>query len=280
MLKSRTLSVQDQSVHCVTGGDGPPLLFLHGWPTHSGLYRNVMPALNTHRRTIAIDLPGFGQSSKPTDVRYSFSFFNRVIHGVLDELAVDKVGLVVHDLGGPVGLHWATENHERVSELVVLNTLVFTEFHWMVKLFMAGVTLPGLSHALTSSYGIRGSMKFGMQTPSTREVLDLYSAPFQTRQDRAALALTGRHLSIKKLARTAEQLSRLKVPTLLMFGTKDRILPDVDKTMQRLHGLWPHATKIPLPDVGHFLQEDAPDTVAEHIARFVDRPEATFDRAV
>ena len=271
MLESQTLMVDGQSVHCVTGGEGPPLLFLHGWPTHSGLYRNIMPSLVPHRRTIAIDLPGFGQSSKPTDVRYDFPFFSGIIDGVLEQLRVGRVGLVVHDLGGPIGLYWGVENRDRVSELVVLNTLAFADFHWMVKVFVASVSLPGVAQAITSPMGIRASMRFGMKTRPAREVLDVYSAPFAQRPGRRALALAGRQLSPRKLGRAAKKLSSLDVPTLLMYGTDDKILPDVAKTMNRLSEIWPHAAKVRLPGLGHFLQEDGPELVSKHLVRFVRR---------
>ncbi|MEO1336509.1 MAG: alpha/beta fold hydrolase [Myxococcota bacterium] len=271
MLEQRTLSVEGQSVHCAIAGEGPPLLFLHGWPTHSGLYRDIIPAVSAHRKAIAIDLPGFGQSSKPTDVRYSFSFFRRVIDGVLEQLDIDDVGLVIHDLGGPVGLHWAVENPRRVRELVVLNTLAFADFHWAVKLFVAMVSLPVVAQALTSPYGIRASIKLGMTSSPTSSVLEAYTKPFADRAARRALAMAGRHLSVGKLAQTAKKLNSLEVPTLLMYGTRDKILPDVDRTMSRLQAIWPHATKIPLSGQGHFLQEDVPELVATNMVEFLTR---------
>ncbi len=268
-MESRTLSVDGRSIHCVVAGTGPVLLLLHGWPTHSGLYRNILPALSPHRRVIALDLPGFGRSAKPTDVRYGFSFFSRVIDGVLEALEVEDLGIVVHDLGGPIGLHWAVEHAERITELAVLNTLVFTDFHWMVKLFMASVSLPGVSRAITSPYGIRGSMRLGMTTRPGRDVLDVYTTPFTSPSDRKALAMAGRQLGLGKFGRIAERLPTLKVPTLLLYGTGDRILPDVERTMTRLAEIWPHATKTALPGLGHFLQEDDPALVGEHMVRFL-----------
>ena len=269
MSERRTVSVDEQPISYVVEGEGPPMLFVHGWPTHSGLYRNITPALAPHRRTVAIDLPGYGQSAKPTDVRYDFPFYSRAIDGVLRDLDIDQIGLVVHDLGGPVGLYWAVENPQRVRELVVLNTIAFTELHWAVKAFVAGISLPVLSQALTSSYGLRAAIRLGTQTAPEPEVLKLYTSPFRSREDRTALAKAGRDLSVKKLARTAEKLSTLAVPTLLLYGTNDKILPDVENTMNRLAAVWPHATQTPLAGVGHFLQEDASDTVSEHLVRFV-----------
>ena len=88
-------------------GDGPPVVLLHGWPTSSYLWRDVMPAIARTNRVIAPDLPGFGVSDKPAGVRYDFAFFERALDGLLAALGVDAVGLAVHDLGGPIGVHWA-----------------------------------------------------------------------------------------------------------------------------------------------------------------------------
>ena len=77
-------------------GDGPPVLLLHGWPTSSFLWRNVMAPIARANRVVALDLPGFGASDKPLGIRYSFEFFARVLDGFLAQLGIDRLGL-----GGP-----------------------------------------------------------------------------------------------------------------------------------------------------------------------------------
>ncbi len=109
-------------------GEGPPVLLLHGWPTSSFLWRNVMPPIAGANRVIALDLPGFGASDKPADGRYDFEMFERAIDGFLERLEIDRLGLAVHDLGGPVGVHWALGRKERVESLALLNTLLYPEF--------------------------------------------------------------------------------------------------------------------------------------------------------
>ena len=86
-------------------GDGPPVLLLHGWPTSSYLWRNVVAPIAEHNHAIVVDLPGFGESSKPTE-GYDFAFFDRVLDGFLEALGIDQVALGAHDLGGPIALHW------------------------------------------------------------------------------------------------------------------------------------------------------------------------------
>jgi haloalkane dehalogenase len=105
-------------------GSGPPVVLLHGWPTSSYLWRNVMPAIAHANRVVAPDLPGFGGSDKPPAAAYDFDFFEAALDGLLEALGIDELGLAVHDLGGPVGVHWTLKRPGRVTRLALLNTLV------------------------------------------------------------------------------------------------------------------------------------------------------------
>src|SRR3954470_17842916 len=103
-------------------GAGPAVLLLHGWPTSSFLWRDVMPPIAERNRVIALDLPGFGASDKPGDVRYGFELFGKALDGFLAALDIDRTAIGVHDLGGPIGIHWAVHHPERVTKLALLNT--------------------------------------------------------------------------------------------------------------------------------------------------------------
>src|SRR5688500_18350903 len=88
-------------------GVGPAVLLVHGWPTSSFLWRDVMPAIAETNRVLAIDLPGFGASDKPPHSRYTFADFEQAIDAFLAALEIEQVALAAHDLGGPVAVHWA-----------------------------------------------------------------------------------------------------------------------------------------------------------------------------
>ena len=269
-VASKYVSVGGRKLHYLEAGSGPPVLLLHGWPTNAQLWRRTLGPLGETRRAIALDLPGFGGSDKPTDIVYSFRFFDEVLTGFLDAVRVQKTGLVVHDLGGPIGLHWATKNPDRVTDLAVLNTLVFPETSWAVKLFVVATFLPGVREYLSSPAGVRAAMKLGVRDKSkvTPEVAALYSGPYEGREARKALLKAGHGLSPRGLAETARGLTALRVPVRLVYGEADRILPDVAKTMSRLKGIWPEAEVTSLKDCGHFLQEDAGDEVSRLLVAF------------
>jgi haloalkane dehalogenase len=106
-------------------GDGEPVVLMHGIPVSSFLYRKVLPLLAERGlRGIAFDLPGLGLAEKPEDSDYSWSGLGRWTGKAIDALDLDRCHLVLHDIGGPIGLEWALRNRERVRSLTVLDTLI------------------------------------------------------------------------------------------------------------------------------------------------------------
>jgi pimeloyl-ACP methyl ester carboxylesterase len=251
-------------------GSGPPVLLLHGWPTSSFLWREVMPPIARRNRVLALDLPGFGGSDKPPGARYDFELFGRALDGFLAELEVDEVALAVHDLGGPVGLHWALHHPERVTKLALLNTLVYPEFSEAVMEFVKACTTPELREQLTSPEGLEAAMRLGLADEShlTEDVLAAVRAPFQTAEERRSLADAGIGLQPEGFAEIARRLPSISVPVRIVYGERDRVLPDVADTMARVAGDVPQAVVTSLPDCGHFLQEEAPQEVGELLADF------------
>ena len=244
-------------------------LLLHGWPTSSYLWRNVMTHLALDETVIALDLPGFGQSDKPTKGAYSLDYYQQIIQQFLDVLGVEEVNLVVHDLGGPVGLYWAVHNQNKLHKLVLLNTLVYPELHWFVKLFIAFSFVPGIRGLMSSQRGIKFAMQLGTTSTLPAESIDVYQSPFQTKQERLALIQTLQKVSPKKLAALATGLKDLSQPIQIIYGTKDFALPDVANTMKRVKQDLPQAVVHKLQGCGHFLQEDEPEKVSALMREFL-----------
>jgi haloalkane dehalogenase len=251
-------------------GSGAPVLLLHGWPTSSYLWREVMVPIAERNRVLAIDLPGFGGSDKPLGVRYGFELFERTLDGFLAALGVEEVGLAVHDLGGPVGLHWTVRRPGRVTRLAILNTLVYPEFSEAVLQFIKACSTPELREQLTSPAGLEAAMGLGLADESnlTEEMLDGVREPFRTPESRRALADAGIGLEPEGFAEIARLLPSLGIPVRVIYGERDRILPDVRETMSRVKQDLPQAEVTALPECGHFLQEEAPDEVGALLARF------------
>jgi haloalkane dehalogenase len=106
-------------------GEGEPVVLMHGIPVSSFLYRKVLPLLAEQGlRGVAFDLPGLGLAEKPDGFDYSWSGLGRWTGEAIDALGIDRCHLVLHDIGGPIGLEWALHNRDRVSTLTVLDTLI------------------------------------------------------------------------------------------------------------------------------------------------------------
>jgi pimeloyl-ACP methyl ester carboxylesterase len=270
------ITVDGMRIHVLEEGSGEPVLFLHGWPTSSFLWRHAVAAVGGHRRAIAIDLPGFGRSSKPLDSSYSARWYAGVLDGALVELGVERTGLAVHDLGGPIGLWWAVDDPERITDLALLNTLVFPETSLAVKAFVAASFLPGLRSLMVNRRALEWAMRFGVNEKGriTPEIATAYSAPFVEADARRALLKAAHGIHPAALREIAGGLASIEVPVRILYGADDRILPDVARTMKRVVELLPQAELTELAGKGHFVQEDAPDEVAGELARFFARDTA------
>lgn len=262
------------NLHYVIHGEGDPILLIHGWPTSSHLWRNVMPTLAKTHQVIAIDLPGFGLSDKPLAISYSFKLYEQAIDAFLNAMRITKTGLVVHDLGGPVGLMWALKHSDKVTAIGILNTLVYPEFSWAVKLFVLASMLPGVKHWLGSQKGLEAAIKLGVNDPSQLKQADLasYYLPFISAKSRKALMKTVQGLSRRHFARLGKEISQINKPVRLIYGENDRILPDIAKTMTRLKEDLPNAELTCIPGCGHFLQEDKPELIGQYLSEFFNQP--------
>lgn len=269
-IKSQFIKVEHLKLHYLEMGSGEPILLLHGWPTSSYLWRNLIPTLAENNRVIALDLPGFGRSDKRLSDSFSFTYQNKMIDSFLKQLGVEKVNLAVHDLGGPLGLFWAIRNPEKISRLTLLNTLVYPEFSWAVKLFGLSTILPGVKTWLTSPRGLRAAMRLGIVNKDDLSKADIeqYQRPFQSKESRKVLLKTVQRLSIKGYHEIAEKLPKLDIPVQVIYGKNDKILPKVADTMARVKKDLPQAKVTALDDCGHFLQEDKPLEIAQLMSTF------------
>ena len=269
-MSSRMVEIEGHQVHVQEAGEGPAVLMLHGWPTSSFLYRNVAPLVAANHRVIVPDLIGFGRSDKPLSASYSFRFHARILTGLLDALDVADVGLCVHDLGGPVGLWWACQNPERIRSLALLNTLVYPRPSMAVVAFVLAAYTPFLRSWMAGPKGLDFAMDWGTahQGPLDDDVYEGVRAPFVDPAARKALLKAGVSLTPKGMMDIARLLPTFTVPVRCIYGEQDRILPDVARTMAHVKRDLPQAEVTALPGCGHFLQEDAPETVGRLLAEF------------
>ena len=274
-VTSKYLRVNDIKLHYLEAGETTKdeiVLMLHGFPTAAYLWRNIVPKVAATHRVIALDLPGYGKSDKPLSPSYSFNFYGKTISDFLSALNIKQVNLVVHDLGGPVGLHWAVRNPIAIKSLVFMNTLVYPEFSWAVIAFGLALKTPLVKDWVTSAKGIAWAMRFGVQHKKriVGELVEQYQSPFVEQSARQALIKSATYLSLKGFKEIETKLSSFTVPVRVIYGENDRILPNVGKTMQRIKKDLPQTVITALPNCGHFLQEDEPEKISTLLSEFLN----------
>ncbi|HEX6788342.1 MAG TPA: haloalkane dehalogenase [Gaiellaceae bacterium] len=257
-------------LHYLDEGSGAPMfLLLHGEPTSSFLWRNIIPQLPG--RKVAPDLIGFGHSDKPADIGwYSYDRHVDSITRLVSELDLRDITLVVHDWGGPIGLRFAVENPERVARIVILNTGIgggsapsemWLRFRAVVRELGGALDIGRLVEAGTSN---------GLDD----ETRAAYDAPFPTPESKAgALAFPELvptdpdHPNTAPMNRVRDALRTWNRPALVVWGTDDAVLPV--GIARAFVELIPGAEgPVLIEGASHFLQEDRPDDVAAAIRAF------------
>jgi haloalkane dehalogenase len=261
-------------MHYLDEGEGDPVLFLHGEPTWSFLWRHAIPrAVSRGRRAVAPDYFGFGRSDKPTDVGwYSYDRHVASVARLVEELDLRRLTVVVHDWGGPIGLRFAVENDERVERLVVLDTGIsggqapsetWLRFRDAVR-HVGGELDIGRLVAAGTARGLADDVRAA------------YDAPYPTPESKAGtlafpelVPTEPEHPNAAAMNRVRDALGSWQKPTHVIWGAEDSVLSP--RIAERFVELIPGAAGPPqlVSNASHFLQEDAPDEVAEAIAAFL-----------
>jgi cis-3-alkyl-4-acyloxetan-2-one decarboxylase len=277
-FKPRYLRAKDVNLHYVEEGprDAQPLLFIHGNPTWSYLWRRQIADLSEQgHRCVAFDHMGFGRSDKPPHMAvYSLKAHVDNALALIDRLDLRDVVLVAHDWGGPIGLGALLERRERLRAVVLMNTWAW-ELPSFLPPFLREFRTEGLGEILALGGNLFvESIPGGMARRDIDPVMmEAYRAPFPDYWSRAGMLafqreipLTERDRSARLMGSIHERLPGLDVPVLLVWGLRDPVFQPV--FLDQWRELFPTARTVELEDAGHFLVEDRPEAVTEAIASF------------
>ena len=248
--------------------EAPVALLLHGYPSSSYLWKDVLPAVaGAGWRAVAPDLPGFGDSEPFVGEAGTWDDHLLAVDDFVAQHDLAPVALVVHDWGGLIGLRWACERPYAVRALVISGTGFFANARWHG--LAEGLRTPGQGEQLLDALTRRafGDVLRAASPHVTDEALDEYWKAYATPERRAAHLALYRSGDFERLAAYDGALARLGVPTLLLWGEHDDYAPVAGA--HRFKREIPHAELVVLADAGHFLQEDAPERVAREIGRFL-----------
>ncbi|HEX9891366.1 MAG TPA: alpha/beta fold hydrolase [Actinomycetota bacterium] len=274
----------DVRLHFVEEGQGRPVLFLHGNPTWSYLYRNILPPVaRAGHRAIAVDHMGFGRSDRPAGHRrYTLRGHVDNLQAFIRAQDLRDLTLVVQDWGGPIGFGAAVEEPERIAGLVIMNTWVGVLPEGTPMPFHQPFRQKGLGEMLALGANLFVEAMFAGMRPAsaTPVVAEAYRAPFPDYYSRVPILAFARDVPIGEdhptapyMREVATGISEMEVPTLLIWGMRDPVLPSV--LLEGWRGIFPHAEVLELPEARHYLQEDEPKAIAERIVAFLEALPAT-----
>ncbi|MDX1623794.1 MAG: alpha/beta fold hydrolase [Gemmatimonadota bacterium] len=267
---SRWLESRVGRVHYVDEGEGRPILFLHGNPTWSFLYRNIVRGLRDRFRCVAIDYPGFGLSVRPPNYGYTPAEHAVVVRELILELELDDLIVMGQDWGGPIGLSAAVTEPDRVSGLIFGNTWFWPTDRLLVKLFGRAMASPPLRWAiLHRNLFVERMIPWGTTSDLDRRVMDHYRAAQPSPEARLGVAEFPRQLVAAGpwLSALAKSVPRIlgDRPMLLVWGMRDPAFSP-DHFLPRWQRSFADVRLVPLERAAHFIQEDAPERICEAIA--------------
>jgi len=275
----RRLAALDSHISYVDVGAGDPIVFLHGNPTSSYLWRNVIPHVERSGRCLAPDLIGMGRSGRATSGQYRLADHVRYLDAWFDALDLHRATLVVHDWGSALGFHWARRHPDRVRALVYMEAIVrpVTWAEWPEaarKIFQALRTPAGDEMILAKNVFVERILPASVLRPITAEEMERYREPFREPGESRRPTLTwpreipidGEPADVAALVSDySAWLARSPVPKLFVNADPGSILVGAQREFCRG---WPSQQEVTVRG-SHFIQEDSPAEIGQAIARFL-----------
>ena len=264
-VEKRRIRVSGGEIAYVEAGDGPPALLLHGFPTSSHLWRDLVPILAPRFHVIAPDLLGYGDSGKPGDEE-ALTIRAQAAHlrELLDRLGLERPAVVAHDIGGGVAQLLALDGI--AATLVLVDTIAFDSWPIDAVRMIQQIAAENADTELA-----RGVVGFALEAGMARiERLadadrDEYVRPWLA--DPAAIIHAARGIDGVGLTEIEDRLRDLDLRVLVLWGEEDPFLPATDA--ERLGDLLQGASVALLPGCSHFVTEDAPEATLPLIAEYL-----------
>ena len=275
-MPEHDVAILDSTIHYRELGAGEPIVFLHGNPTSSYLWRNVIPRLEAEGRCLAPDLIGMGQSGKPA-IDYRFVDHARYLDAWFDALALANVTLVLHDWGSALGFHWGARHPERLAAIVFMEAIVkpltWQEWPEAARDVFRGFRTPGVGEKLIfeKNVFIENVLPGSILRKLSAEEMDAYRAPFRDPKSRTPvwrwpneIPLEGEPRDVVAIVTAyGKWLGESDVPKLLLAFEPGAILG-----AELVEYCADHFRNLEVRSLGegsHFVQEDQPEAIGDAI---------------
>lgn len=277
--------VNNDTIHYYEKGEGDVFLFLHGIPTSSYLWRNVISQMPDNKRSIAFDFIGYGKSSMPVNDDFSFLRQVNLIGGFLDSLKISRVNLVVNDIGSMFGLYYAMKNESRINSITLIEAVILPSeewYHnlpWIQRKMFATVQKSEKSKQkwmIEKDFLLKSSMKMLTKRRLSEQELKHYTEPFENMQRRRVMAegtgptsFTNKGVSQSPDDEMAmqnwyvENLKQTKIPILLLYAYPGWLINK--RAVEYARANFKNYTDAYIGKGKHFVQEDQPTRIAQEI---------------
>lgn len=281
-FESKYIEVHGSKIHYIEEGEGDPILFLHGNPTSSYLWRNIIPHLTPHGRCIAPDLIGMGKSDKP-DIAYRFVDHAKYVNGFIEAMALKNITLVIHDWGSALGFSYAMTNESNVKGIAfmeaILRPVSWADFPKDFRMGFKLMRTPGVGWLMISvmNFFVRQILPQAVVRKLTDEEKRRYAEPFQTissrkpiRQWPCEIPIEGSPKDVTDIvASYGAKLVRSELPMILFYAQPGGLI-----TAEGVAWCRENLKNCETVDIGpglHFIQEDNPHGIGEGLSQWYGR---------
>ena len=277
---SQYVEVAGSRIHYVEEGSGDPILFLHGQPTSSYLWRNIIPHVTSLGRAIAPDLIGMGKSDKP-DIEYSFFDHVKYVEGFIEKMGLKNITLVIHDWGSALGFYYAMRHPENLKGLAFMEAILAPIPSWdgfpeeIKEMFQAFRTPEvGWDLIVNQNIFVEQVLPGLVAREMSQAEMDHYREPFIEPSSRKPvwrwpneIPIAGDPPEVVEAVSAYNQwLQQSDLPKLLFYGA-----PGILGSPQMVEWSIQNLKNLKTVDIGagiHFLQEDNPDLIGSELAKW------------
>jgi len=279
-FESNFVDVLGSKMHYVESGVGDPILLIHGNPTSSYLWRNVIPHLSTKGRVIALDLIGMGKSGKP-DISYQFADHVKYVDAFIEALELENIALVLHDWGGGIGFDYAMRNPENVRGIAFMEA-VLRPSRWedapVVAKYLFGNLRDeerGYDLIVRDNYFVEKLMPMMAGRELTEDEMEHYRAPYLKESDRKPIRVWPQEIPIDgiperthtRIAATYERLKGSDIPLLLLVAEPGMIMSE--QLVATLQAELPRLVTKKIGPGMHYVQETQPTNIGRAVANWI-----------
>ena len=276
---SNTLNLDSYKYHYLDEGQGDPLVMVHGNPTWSFYYRNLIIELKRSYRCVVPDHMGMGKSDKPQNYSYTLSQHIDNLESLVDKLGLKNITLVLHDWGGAIGMGFAVRQPQKVKRLVLFNTAAFLSERIPIRLRLCRVPFFGaLAIRVFNGFALAAiKMACKNKDRMTDQVRSGYLEPYNNFSNRIAnlrfvqdIPMTSDAPSYSVIKNIEDNLDQFaSLPIMIAWGAKDFVFNK--QFLNKWRQIFPDAEVHLLPDAGHYVVEDAHERIIPWMQNFLQR---------